>query len=210
MTQPEHIPRTRDADRSRTTILEAATTLFAAHGFEATTMQQIAIAASVARGTPSYFFGSKENLFKAVLEQQNQIAMQIVPKALERVTPEATSRELLELFIDVYLDFHAEHPQFLKLIHWCILQDNHLIDEVNAHMSTVSSMIQAILLTVQGSKLETEDPRQIALSIVGLCNAHLSYGKTLALPLGLNVDDPSFLEARRAHLKRSLLALFFV
>jgi TetR/AcrR family transcriptional regulator len=210
MTQTELVPRTRDPDRSRTAILEAATTLFAAHGFEATTMQHIAMAANVARGTPSYFFGSKENLFKAVLEQQNQIAMSIVPKALESVTAQTTSQELLELFIDVYLDFNAAHPEFLKLIHWCILQDNHLIDEVNAHMSTVSSMIQAVVMTVQGSKLETEDPRQIALSVVGLCNAHLSYGKTLAAPLGFDVNDPSFLEARRAHLKRSLLALFFV
>jgi TetR/AcrR family transcriptional regulator len=209
MPQPEPIPRTRDADRSRTTILEVATALFAAQGFEATTMQQIAIAAKVARGTPSYFFGSKENLFKAVLEQQNQIAMNLVPKALETVTPQTTPHELLELFIDTYLDFHAEHPDFLKLIHWCILQDNHLIDEVNAHMSTVSSMIQAVVMTVQGSRLEAEDPRQVALSVVGLCNAHLSYGKTLAAPLGLNVHDPSFLEARRSHLKRSLLTLFF-
>ncbi len=209
MTQPEPIPRTRDADRSRSAILEAATRLFAAHGFEATTMQQISIAASMARGTPSYFFGSKENLFKAVLEQQNQFAMAVVPATLTQVTPQTTSSELLGLFIDSYLDFHEAHPEFLKLIHWCILQDNHLIDEVNAHMSTTSSMVQAVVLTVQGSKLQSEDPRQIALSIVGLCNAHLSYGKTLALPLGLNVDDPSFLEARRAHLKRSLLALFF-
>ncbi len=65
----EHQPRQRDADRSRVAILDAAETLFAAHGFEAVTMAQIGAAAGVSRGTPGYFFGSKEALYTLVVRR---------------------------------------------------------------------------------------------------------------------------------------------
>src|SRR5213079_1883879 len=62
-------PRIRDADRSRTTILGAAEALFAERGFEAVSLQEIGDAAGLSRGTPNYFFGSKQDLYVAVLER---------------------------------------------------------------------------------------------------------------------------------------------
>ena len=59
----------RDATRSRRAILEAAERLFADRGFEGTSLGAIAAAAGLSRGTPSYFFGNKEELYRAVLEQ---------------------------------------------------------------------------------------------------------------------------------------------
>ena len=61
-------PRIRDADRSRRAILDAAETLFAQRGFEAVSLQEIGDAAGLSRGTPNYFFGSKQDLYVAVLE----------------------------------------------------------------------------------------------------------------------------------------------
>src|SRR5438445_889041 len=62
-------PRIRDADRSRRAILDAAETLFAERGFEAVSLQQIGDAAGLSRGTPNYFFGSKQDLYVTVLER---------------------------------------------------------------------------------------------------------------------------------------------
>src|SRR5437773_11481494 len=61
-------PRIRDADRSRMAILAAAEALFAERGFEAVSLQEIGDAAGLSRGTPNYFFGSKQELYVAVLE----------------------------------------------------------------------------------------------------------------------------------------------
>src|SRR5687768_1754529 len=60
---------TRDAARSRAVILDAAERVFADRGFDATSLNEIAVAARVSRATPSYFFGSKEALYVAVLER---------------------------------------------------------------------------------------------------------------------------------------------
>lgn len=62
-------PRKRDPDRSRADILDAAERLFAANGYEAVTMADIGAAAGLSRGTPGYFFGQKEQLYRVVLER---------------------------------------------------------------------------------------------------------------------------------------------
>src|SRR5919205_2149237 len=61
--------KVRDAERSREAILAAAERLFAERGYEAASLHDIGAAAGLSRGTPSYFFGSKERLHLDVLRR---------------------------------------------------------------------------------------------------------------------------------------------
>src|SRR3954452_24766933 len=61
-------PRTRDAARSRRAILDAAEKIFAREGYDAASLARIGETAGVSRGTPSSFFGSKAELYRAVLD----------------------------------------------------------------------------------------------------------------------------------------------
>src|SRR5712691_10113368 len=61
--------KTRDAERSRAAILDAAEQLFAERGFDGASLGDIAGAAALSRATPSYFYGNKEQLYAAVLER---------------------------------------------------------------------------------------------------------------------------------------------
>ena len=61
--------RPRNAERSREAILAAATALFAELGYEGASLGEIAAAADLSRGAPSYFFGSKEDLYLTVLDE---------------------------------------------------------------------------------------------------------------------------------------------
>jgi TetR/AcrR family transcriptional regulator len=49
-------------------ILAAAETVFAGHGFEGATMAQLAAAAGLPKANLHYYFGTKERLYRAVLE----------------------------------------------------------------------------------------------------------------------------------------------
>ena len=49
-------------------ILAAAETVFAEHGFEGATMTQLATAAGLPKANLHYYFGTKERLYRAVLE----------------------------------------------------------------------------------------------------------------------------------------------
>ena len=200
----EPITPTRDSERSKTAILNAATELFCAKGFNATSIGDIASAAGLARGTPAYFFGSKEDLYKAVLEAILVKSQQIIPNALERAGTNPSPNRLIEVFTDAYMDFHHHNPEFLRLMHWIALEQNRLMLEVQAHWLSITQIMQSVMMTVTGSTIEHEDQRQLVLSIIGICNAHLMYGQTLAEPMGLEPSSLQFLEQRKIHVKKIL------
>jgi len=62
MTSPE-----RRSERTQASLLAHAARLFAAHGFEGTSLDAIAKAAKVNKAMVSYHFGGKEGLYKEVL-----------------------------------------------------------------------------------------------------------------------------------------------
>ena len=200
-------PKPRDGERSKAAIVDAATRLFAAQGFDATSVTDIALAAGVARGTPAYFFGSKEGLYEEVMDRLNRRSLEIVPAALARAGTQPTAHDLMDAFVDAYLDFHQRNPEFLRLMHWVSLSGGRLLPQAVSHWNTLATMLSAVVMTLEGTGLEREDPRQMVLSVIGMCNAHLTYGHTVAEPLGLHPSDPDFLGMRKAHLKRLLAAL---
>jgi len=59
----------RNPLRTREAILDAAEEVFAEQGYDSTSLQVIGTRAGVSRGTPGYFFGSKPDLYQAVLER---------------------------------------------------------------------------------------------------------------------------------------------
>jgi AcrR family transcriptional regulator len=72
---------------TKTRILDAAEELFTEHGFEATSLRQLTTAAGVNLAAVNYHFGSKEELFQAVLTRRldpmNQERIELL-EALER------------------------------------------------------------------------------------------------------------------------------
>src|SRR5881409_678649 len=68
-TKPKSRERERNPDRSREHILDAAEQLFAEKGYEETSLADVGRLAGVSRATPGYFFGSKAELHRAVLER---------------------------------------------------------------------------------------------------------------------------------------------
>jgi TetR/AcrR family transcriptional regulator len=199
-------PRPRDAEVTKETLLEVAKKLFVEQGYEATSVQQIAEAAGVAKATPSYFFGSKEGIGKAVLERQNRAAIEVAPRALARLQGESSKEKLVEALVDSYLEFLDDHADFFRLIQWSELQHNPAINELPSHWEAIAKALEVVMAVLSKGKKKGEDPKQMVMSIIGLCNAHLVYGNTLGLPLGLNVKDKKFLKERKAHLKRLLTA----
>lgn len=64
------LPETRGASATKARILDAAESLFMEHGFEATSLRLITAAAGVNLAAVNYHFGSKEELFQAVLTRR--------------------------------------------------------------------------------------------------------------------------------------------
>lgn len=86
-------------------ILDAAEALFMEHGFEATSLRQITSVATVNLAAVNYHFGSKEDLFEAVLTRRldpmNQERMALLTRFEQDALPKVLSPEkiLAAMFI---------------------------------------------------------------------------------------------------------------
>ncbi|MBK7875114.1 MAG: TetR family transcriptional regulator [Planctomycetes bacterium] len=69
---PPTTPPATKGERTRAAIVDAALRLFHGHGYEGTTMREIARAAGVSLGNAYYYFESKEHLIQAFYERTHQ------------------------------------------------------------------------------------------------------------------------------------------
>ncbi|MEO8384099.1 MAG: TetR/AcrR family transcriptional regulator [Betaproteobacteria bacterium] len=116
---------TIDLSDTKSRILDAAEELFMEHGFEATSLRLITTAAAVNLAAVNYHFGSKEELFQAVLTRRldpmNQDRMQLL-SAYETAAdgkPLTCEKILAAMFIPA-LKLARDHEQggknFLRLL----------------------------------------------------------------------------------------------
>jgi AcrR family transcriptional regulator len=105
--------RTRDADRTRADILAVATREFADQGYAGARVDEIAAKTSTTKRMIYYYFGGKEQLYVAVLEQAytriRALEQQLDVALLD---PVEAIRELAGLTFD----HHESHPDFVRLV----------------------------------------------------------------------------------------------
>src|SRR5580765_1237727 len=91
------LERAADTTDTKSKILDAAEELFMEHGFEATSLRLITTAATVNLAAVNYHFGSKEELFQAVLTRRldpmNRDRMQLLSSYEARAGPRAGGQE---------------------------------------------------------------------------------------------------------------------
>lgn len=96
-------PQRREA--ALAAIMEAARAGFAAHGFDQTSIDVIAGAAGMTKGTVYHYFETKEALFQRVLEAEyDDLAPRVLARALEEPEPANQLKLGLQLFLEHCLD----------------------------------------------------------------------------------------------------------
>jgi AcrR family transcriptional regulator len=114
-------PRERaDAARNRAAVLNAAAELFREHGVENVSMDAVAAAAGVGKGTLFRRFGDKAGLAVALLdarERELQEAILFGPAPLGPGGPDARPKpgERLAAFVDAYLDYVLAHLDLVRM-----------------------------------------------------------------------------------------------
>ncbi len=97
----------------REQILEVAEELFAEYGFEGTSVRELAKKANVNVAMVSYYFGSKEQLIKALI----QLRAGTFKQTLEALNNDGHSPvEKLNLLVDFYVERVFTHHRFHRVI----------------------------------------------------------------------------------------------
>ncbi|MBB6349249.1 AcrR family transcriptional regulator [Nonomuraea muscovyensis] len=104
-----------DASRNRAAVLEAAARLFAEHGVEAVSMDQVAAAAGVGKGTLFRRFGDKAGLAAALLDTRERVLQEAILSGPAPLGPGAPPAERLAAFVDAYLDYLLRHLALVRM-----------------------------------------------------------------------------------------------
>jgi AcrR family transcriptional regulator len=105
--------RLRDAERTRADILAVATREFADRGYAGARINEIADKTSTTKRMIYYYFGGKEQLYIAVLEQAYSLIRSLEQQLdVEHLDPVEAIRELAGLTFD----HHESHPDFIRLV----------------------------------------------------------------------------------------------
>ncbi|MEU6639398.1 TetR family transcriptional regulator [Streptomyces rochei] len=98
----------RDPEATKARIFEAAVAEFARHGIAGARVDRIAAEAKANKQLIYAYYGNKAELFASVLEKKMVDLAISVP-----VDPDD-----IEGWIDRLLDYHAAHPELLRLLFW--------------------------------------------------------------------------------------------
>ncbi|MFF1343317.1 TetR/AcrR family transcriptional regulator [Streptomyces sp. NPDC058290] len=104
-----------DAARNRVAVLEAAARLFAEQGVEAVSMDQVAAAAGVGKGTLFRRFGDKSGLAAALLDARERVLQEAVLSGPPPLGPGAPAGERLAAFLNAYFDYLLEHLALVRM-----------------------------------------------------------------------------------------------
>ncbi|MGW0999046.1 TetR/AcrR family transcriptional regulator [Streptomyces sp. NPDC002523] len=156
--------RTRDAARTQAEILDVATEEFARLGFAGARVDEIAARMRTTKRMIYYYFGSKEQLFTAVLERAYAvIRRQEQQLDVEHLDPVSAIRRLAELTFD----HHEAHPDFIRLVS---IENIHEAEHIAAAPSLGSLSSPAI--EVIGRILEAGRERGVFTADVDAVDVH--------------------------------------
>jgi AcrR family transcriptional regulator len=192
--------RERDPDRSRSAILDAAEQLFAEQGYEASSLAEVGLRAGVSRGTPGYFFGSKAELYRAVLERCFEEVRTAVRSGRERTRSGTHApEEILEGAVSDYFDFLAARPNFVRLIERDALSSGSLLADTDPPLSAGQEALAAIAAELGLDPSPSGEAAQLLLSIISLCWFPVVHGRTVAGAVGVDLSTPDALAQRKRH-----------
>jgi AcrR family transcriptional regulator len=194
--------RTRDADRTQQEILAAAMAEFADRGLGGARIDGIAERAGVNKRLIYYYFGNKEGLFLAVLEQ-TYADIREAERALhlEMADPADAVRRLVAFTWNHYL----EHPEFLTLLNSENLHRARHLQQSERIREMNSPLIQTLADVLERGRRDGifrggVDPVQLYISIAGLAYFYLSNNHTLSTIFGRDLMAPKALSERLSHI----------
>ena len=174
--------RKRDPEGMQRKILEAATEEFANHGFGGARVERISRRARTVDRMLYYYFGSKEKLFRTVLEG----AYEQLGQAEEQLRLAATPPlEGMQQLIRFTWEYYCTHPEFIRLLN---SENQHRGQHLKK--STRVSQLSFPLLSILSDLLERGvqsgvfrkgiDPVRIYVTIAALGYFYLSNRYTLS------------------------------
>ena len=205
--QPVAELRSRDAERTQHAILRAAIEEFAERGLGGARVDSIAERAGINKRLIYYYFGSKDALFLAVLEDTYLHIREAEKKLRLSDMPPAEAVRTLTVFT---WNYYLENPQFLTLLNSENLHRASHLERSSRIRELNSPLIRTLGEILERGRVEGifrggVDAVQLYISIAGLSYFYLSNNHTLSAIFGRNLMSPKALNERLSHICEVIL-----
>lgn len=135
--------KTRDSEKTREAILDAAEAVFAQHGFAGARTEAIATASGYNTSLIFRYFGGKVGLYSEVLKRAdaevNKVLTHLYTPFLEDKAIAANAfkfRQFLEKMVQALFDYLLEHPQITRILSWEMANGWQLLRQITTEVST--------------------------------------------------------------------------
>jgi AcrR family transcriptional regulator len=182
--------KTQQSDATRALILAAALKLFAKRGFTSTSVDEIAQQAGITKGAVYWHFGSKEDLFSAILDRVRERWQAMI---LRPVSIQTSPRKQLEQMFECYEVFFGEAPATCLFLQRELLEDDSVFSpQVGRIFCQTARFIAKILESGQAKGVFRRDLSSLvtAHQIIGaLSGASQQALARRSLPLGVLIRE---------------------
>jgi AcrR family transcriptional regulator len=192
---------------TRERILGAAVEEFARYGLGGARVDRIARRAAANKRMLYYYFGDKDGLFLAALEDRYEhIRGAERTLELEHLGP----REALERLVRFTWEYFVEHPEFMTLLNSENLHKGRHVRKSKRVQDMHSPLVETLAAVLrkgetQGLFRKGVDPVQLYISIAGEIYFYLSNRYTLSRIFDRDLMAPRALAARSRHVTQMIL-----
>ena len=187
-------PGTRNPERTRERILQAAFKEFAAKGFAGARVDGIARGAAINKRMLYHYFGDKEGLFREVLRRK-----MAERQAWGVATPDNPIESL-----PYWFDLACKDPDWIRLLEWEALQfvEKRLIDEEKRRESAGRAVGRIRRRQSLGHLSGEFKAPHVLLAMISLTWFPLAFPQLTRLITGESVSEPRFRKGQREFLRK--------
>lgn len=203
--------RTRDSQKSREDILNAAEIEFAEKGIYGTRVDEIASRANINKRMIYEYYGSKEELYKAVLVT---VYSRLSRKEMDVLCENVPCTEAIKRIIKLYFEFLRDNPTYVNLILWENLNKGKYIQGIDfkdIKDPSIDLLKRVINRGIEEKAFRADvDTDQVILSILTYSFSYFSNRYTLSKILSRKLDDEVNIEKRIDNVTEMFLAYLCV
>jgi len=193
---PRSLRQARDLSTARR-IVSTAEDIFAEQGLAGARMDEIARAAKVNKALLYYYFRSKEELHRFVLEA---LLSQLSAQATDLTAGASSPGKRLTSVVDHYFDFVQAHPNYPRLIQREIMSRGPNLEWIVSeyYRPLHGRMVRLIEEGISAGEFRRVDARNTALTVVSVMVHYFAAAPVLRSVLGHDPMKPREVARRRA------------
>lgn len=209
MASTPEIPRTRDPEKTRERILDAAQALILDHGYGATTVDAVVTRAGITKGAFFHHFGSKADLARSLVDRYALMDKAHLEAQMERAARLATDplQQMLVLIALYEEDFEQLAEPFPGCLFASYIYENKLFDADTIGVLRDSTLMWRRVAREMLERVAAVHPPRVPVDMESL--ADLFYALTEgSFIMTKTLGDKTLLARHTRHLRTYLELLF--